>query len=323
MIEYNRRNIRTWSMLGSRRLFGVVLEELAERDEKFVFVTADVGRYYAINRFIEKYPDRVINVGIAEQNMIGVAAGLAKEGFHPMVATYSTFATARVLDQIRVNMGLMQLGIVVVGVSSGLAEGDMSATHMGLEDIANMVAIPNIHVISPADCMESVKCMLAAMELRRPTYIRLSGTANCPIVYNEDYEYEVGKGIELRSGKDVAIVATGSMVYDALKVAERLGKEKNVSVSVINIHTIKPLDEQIISKICKYNYVFTVEEHSVYGGIGGILASRIVSQNRETRMHIIGVEDFYPLAAAYPELKENCGLSERKIYEKIIKHLEE
>lgn len=318
MIEYNKRNIRTWSMLGSRRLFGIVLEELVKEDDKFIFITADVGRYYAINRFIEKYPDKVINVGIAEQNMIGIAAGMAKEGFHPMVATYSTFATARVLDQIRVNMGLMKLGIVVVGVSSGLAEGEMSATHMGLEDIANMAAIPNINIFSPADCTETVKCLLASVRLGKPSYVRLTGTANCPIVYKEDYSFEAGKMIKLKSGNDLAIVATGSVVYSALKVAQKLEEENVITVSVFNIHTIKPMSDEIFDQLCKYQKVVTIEEHNIYGGLGSLLATRLVCRSERPQLLILGVEDFYPLADSYGELVTACKLSVEKIYNKII-----
>lgn len=319
MIEYNKRNFRTWSMLGSRRLFGIVLEELAEQDEKFVFITADVGRYYAINRFIEKYPDRVINVGIAEQNMIGVAAGLAKEGFHPMVATYATFATSRVLDQLRVNMGLMNLPIVVVGVSSGLAEGDMSATHMGLEDIATTASIPNLNIFSPADCTETVKCMLEAINLGRPCYVRLTGAANCPIVYKEDYEFEAGKAVTLKTGKDLALVATGSMVYQALQVAASLEKEKEIQASVFNVHTVKPIDKDFVEKLCAYENVIVIEEHNIYGGLGSILACEIAAKSRKTKLQIYGVEDFYPVAASYETLLDQCGLSKEKLYTRILK----
>lgn len=318
MISYDKKNIRTWSMLGSRRLFGIVLEELAESDDRFVFITADVGRYYAINRFKEKHPDRIINVGIAEQNMIGVAAGMAKEGYHPMVATYSTFATARVLDQIRVNMGLMELGIVVVGVSSGLAEGEMSATHMGLEDIADMTAIPNINVFSPADCTETVKCMLEVMKLGRPSYIRLTGTANCPIVYKEDYGFEVGEAIKLKEGNDAIIAATGGMVHAALKVAGDLEKKDALRVAVMDIHTLKPIKEDVIERLCKYQKVITIEEHNVYGGLGSLIANKMICKSERPQLLMLGVEDFYPKADTYYELLDKCGLSEEKIYNRVL-----
>lgn len=321
MLDFNKRNIRTWSMLGSRRLFGVVLEELAERDDRFVFVTADVGRYYAINRFIEKYPDRIINVGISEQNMIGVAAGLAKEGYHPMVATYATFATARVLDQIRVNMGLMELGIVVVGVSSGLAEGDMSATHMGLEDIADMTAIPNITVLSPADAAETISALLAAMECGKPTYVRLTGTQNCPIVYSEEIDYRIGRINRLADGGDGAILATGTIVSAALKARNSILQNTGKELAVYDMHTLKPISEAFIHELLKYNHIITVEEHQKYGGLGSIIATELSACGKCPRQLMLAVDDYYPKAGTYESLLEETGLTAEKMTERIQRFL--
>lgn len=321
MLDFSKRNIRTWSMLGSKRLFGVVLEELAERDDKFVFLTADVGRYYAINRFIEKYPDRIINVGISEQNMIGVAAGLAKEGYHPMVATYATFATARVLDQIRVNMGLMQLGIVVVGVSSGLAEGDMSATHMGLEDIADMTAIPNITVLSPADATETVSALLAAMESGKSTYVRLTGIQNCPIIYSEEIDYKIGRENRLADGEDGAILATGTIVSTALRVIDSISENTGKKLAVYDMHTLKPISEVFINELLKYRQIITIEEHQKYGGLGSIIATELSKYADRPRQLILAVDDYYPKAGTYESLLEETGLTAGKITERIQRFL--
>ena len=308
-------------MLGMRRLFGIVLEELAEKDDKFVFVTADVGRYYAINRFIEKYPDRIINVGIAEQNMIGVAAGLAKEGYHPMVATYSTFATARVLDQVRVNMGLMQLGIVVVGVSSGLAEGDMSATHMGLEDIANISAIPNITVLSPADATETISALLAAMESGKPTYVRLTGTQNCPIVYSEKMDYEIGKINKLENGEDGAILATGTIVSAALEARKAIAQKGGKELAVYDMHTLKPIGKEFIEELLKYKSVITIEEHQKYGGLGSVIATELASYAVRPKQLVLAIDDYYPKAGTYENLLQVTGLTVEGITESIEKFL--
>lgn len=319
MVEYSKRNIRTWSMLGSRRLLGTVLEELASTDEKFIFITADVGRYYAINRYIEKYPNRIINVGIAEQNMIGVAAGLAKEGFHPMVATYATFATSRVLDQIRVNMGLMKLGIVVLGVSAGLVEGDMSATHMGLEDIADIMAIPNIDVISPADCTESVKAMIDASRSGRPTYVRLTGGFNEPIVYRDNYDFNIGKSIILKEGRDVIIAATGTMVSKALRVADMLS-ELGIMATVVDVNTIRPMDSSFISLIKNYRFLVSLEEHSVYGGLGSVIDYAMAKFDKKPKHLLIGT-DKYVDAMQYDDLLNAYGMQPEQIKESIIKFI--
>ena len=165
MQEINKRNARIWSMLGMRRVVGVMLKSLAGLDDKFIFATADVARYFGTDDFQNAFPDRFIDVGIAEQNLVGVSAGMQKEGMHVFAATYATFITARVLDQIRVNLGYMKLGVKLIGVGGGLAEGDLSVTHMGLEDISNIRTIPGIAIISPADCVELVKALYELLDL--------------------------------------------------------------------------------------------------------------------------------------------------------------
>ncbi len=322
MIEYSRANFRVWSMLGSRRTLGVAVDELADQYEDFTFVTADVGRYYAINRFIEKHPEKMINVGIAEQNMIGVAAAMVKEGYNVFAASYATFITARVLDQIRVNLGLMGLGVKLIGVGAGFSEGDMSATHMGLEDIANIRAIPGITILSPADCTETMKAMEAAAAMNGPVYIRLTGVANNPIVYTKDYEYQVGRAITLREGQDVAIVATGTMVNQSLKAAKLL-EEVGISATVVDMHTIKPLDMSALKQLMGYRAIITVEEHMMAGGMGSAIAEALCTLPKRPPQLIIGVPDEYPVAAEYGELIEGCGLTAPHIAEKIKRFLSE
>lgn len=320
MMDYNSRNIRSWSMLGSRRILGIALNEIAGQDDDFMFLTADVGRYYAINRFIELHRNQYVNVGIAEQNMVGVAAGLAKTGFHPMMATYATFMTSRVLDQMRVCMGLMKLPIVAVGVSAGLAEGDMSATHMGLEDIANVSAIPNVTILSPADSTASIKALFQAMEVKEPVYVRLTGSANNPCVYTEDFDYMIGKSNTVHEGKDIAIIATGTMVYRSIKAAEILEK-KGLTCKVIDMHTIVPLDHEILDEISAYPLIVTVEEHNVVGGMGQLIAAYLSGKGGSARQIIMGVDRFYPDAGAYEDLLEECGLTAEKIAERAEKEM--
>ena len=200
MLEINRRNARIWSMLGMRRVLGMALSELAEQDERFVFVTADVARYFGAEKFAQAYPDRYIDVGIAEQNMVTVAAGLAKEGYHPLTATYATFTTARALDQVRVSLAYMGLPVLLVGVGGGLAEGDLSATHMGLEDVAVMRVLPKLTVIEPADCAELLLALQALIREPRPAYLRLTGKTGQPMLYRNMFEYTIGKANCLQGG---------------------------------------------------------------------------------------------------------------------------
>lgn len=308
MIKYSPREIRTWSMLGSCGAFGVASMELPEIDPRCVVLTSDLCTYSSLDRFRQKYPDKFFNFGIAEQNMVCVAAGMAKEGFVPFATTYASFASSRCLDQVRVNMGYMKLGVKLVGLTSGLAVSILGATHMSVEDIAVMRSIPNITVLSPADCMETIKCVLAATKIEGPVYIRLSGPMNNPVVYKEDYDFEVGKSITLCEGDDVVIIATGTMVYNSLKASEILF-EDGISCRVVNMHTIKPLDVSAIQSACNAKLIVTVEEHSKIGGLGGAVAEVLSEVGKHPPLLRIGLTDEFKHAGTYEYMIEQYGLS--------------
>lgn len=318
----NKKNARVWSMLGMRRTIGMVINDMPDLDEKFVFMTADVARYFGTEKFQENYPDRIIDMGIAEQNMVGVAAGMVKEGSHVFAATYATFITARVLDQIRVSLGYMRLGVKLIGVGGGLAEGDLSATHMGLEDIADIRAIPNITIISPADGAETVKAMYALASYDNPVYLRLSGRTNIPIVYKEEFDFQIGKGNVLRTGNEIALVATGTMVATALEVASELEK-KNISCTVVDLHTIKPLDEELLDQLKDHKYLVSMEEHMIAGGMGSAIAEYYSSKKIRPIQLMIGVDNEYPQAGEYDLLLEKCGLTTEKVLDKIDKFMKQ
>ena len=271
MTDFSSVNIRTWSRLGSCGAFGTAALELPEINDKIVILTADLRTFSGLDRFGAKYPDRLYNVGIAEQNMVGVAAGLAKEGFVPFATTYATFASMRCADQIKVNMGYMKLPVKLVGLTAGYSVGILGATHISLEDIAVIRSIPNITILSPADCTATITAVAAAAETDTPVYLRLSGTMNNPVVYKEDFNFEIGRAITLRDGSDVAVIATGTMVYNALKAAEKL-EENSLSVKIIDMHTIRPIDIEAIQSACSAKLLVTVEEHGVSGGLGGAVA---------------------------------------------------
>lgn len=318
MINFDRQTLRTYSLLGSHRTFGQVALELPEINDKVLVIPADQCSPAGLEYFRDKFPKKYFNVGIAEQNMIGIASGLAKEGFTPFVTAQATFSTTRCLDQIKINMGYMNQNIKIVGLSSGLAIGVYGATHMSIEDVALLRSIPNIVILSPADCAESAKALIAMANDNRPTYIRLSGWMNNPMVYKEDYDFEIGKAITLREGSDIAIIATGTMVYNSLKTAKIL-EEKEISTKVINMHTIKPLDIEAIKECYNAKLIVTVEEHSVIGGLGSAV-SEILTQEKEKPQHlIIGVLDKYEKAGEYQYLLEKYGLKSEQIADKILK----
>lgn len=317
MMNFKPSNIRMWSLLGSCGAFGMTAVELPEIDDSTVILTADLCFYSGLDRFKSKYPDRLYNMGIAEQNMIGVAAGMAKEGLNPFATTYATFASTRCCDQVRVNMGYMNLGIKLVGLTSGVSVGILGATHMSIEDIAIMRAIPNITILSPADCTETVKATIAAAQHNGPVYLRLSGPMGNPIVYNEDYEFEIGKAITLREGADICIIATGTMVYQSIKVAELLG-DLGITCRVIDMHTIKPVDQDVIIKACDCQLIVTVEEHSIYGGLGSVVSEVLAGKGSKPPQLIIGIADEFKHAGTYEHLIEQYGLTSEKIAEKIL-----
>ena len=316
MIDYSSMNIKIWSRLGSCGAFGQAALSLPEINDKIVMLTADLCTFSGLDRFKTMYPDYLFNLGIAEQNMVGVAAGFAKEGYIPFATTYATFASMRSADQIKVNMGYMNLPIKLVGLTTGFSVGILGATHMSLEDISVIRSIPNIILLSPADCTATVKATLAAAQINAPVYLRLSGAMNNPIVYKEDFDFEIGKAITLKEGDDVTIIATGSMVYNSLKAAEIL-QEKGISAKVIDMHTIKPLDTAAIAECLQYKLIVSVEEHSVYGGLGSAIAENLSLQKHRPPHLIIGTEGEYPHAASYSYLLEQAGLTPEKIALKI------
>lgn len=321
MIEINSRNAKIWSRLGPSGALGTAALELAEIDDNVLMLTADLCFFSGLERFKERYPDKLYNFGIAEQNMVGAAGGLAKEGFVPFVNTYASFAASRCADQVRVNMSYMKLPIKLIGLTAGYGAGILGATHVSIEDIAFMRALPNLTVISPADCAETIKCMLAVAKTKDPTYIRLTGPVNTPVVYSSDYDFVIGKAISLREGKDVCFIATGSMVAQCMKAAERLA-DKGISCTVINMHTIKPLDEETIDKAVNgHNLVVTVEEHSIYGGLGSAVSEYIAQKGCSVPMEIIGINDIFVHAGDYQYQLEESGLTVEQINDRVEKRL--
>lgn len=318
MLEYKSSNIRMWSRMGPSGALGAAAIELAAQNDKILLLTSDLCFFSGLERFKAEYPDRIYNFGIAEQNMIGAAGGLASEGYIPFATTYASFACSRCADQVRVNMAYMKLPIKLIGLTSGFAAGILGATHMCVEDIAVMRALPNIVILSPADCVELTKCMLAAAETRGPVYIRLTGPVDTPIVYREEYTLEIGKGITLRRGSDVAIIATGSMVYQSLKAAEQL-EEHGITSSVINVHTIKPLDTDAIDAACaSHRLIVTAEEHSVLGGLGAAVAEHMAKEAAHPPLEMIGIPDCFPHAGEYSYLCQVCGLDAQSIADRIF-----
>lgn len=224
-MKIDKKKARMWSLIGSVGTFGVAMNELAEEYPGVCIVTADLCRFSGLEAFKKNFPNNFYNVGIAEQNLLGVAGGLTSEGINTFAVTYASFISTRALDQVKTHMGYMKLPIKIVGLTAGFSAGILGATHMALEDISIFRSIPNITILSPADCVEEVKCLEAAMEYDRPVYIRLTGTKRIPTIYQEDYPFKIGKADYLKKGKDICILATGVVVQLAVAAAEELEKK--------------------------------------------------------------------------------------------------
>lgn len=316
-MEINRKNARIWSMMGARGTFGEALFRLAEEKHDFMTLVGDLGKSAGLEKFSETFSDQFLNVGIAEQNLIGIAAGIANEGIPTFAISFAPFITMRCCEQVRMNMGYMDLGVITVGLSAGLEQGVSGNSHYGIEDAAIMRCIPNMTVISPADGIEIVKTVEAALAYKKPVYIRLTGTNNMPIVYTQDYDFQIGKAVSIKDGDDVAIFATGSMVAQAVKVAKQLD-EQEIDAAVINIHTIKPIDEEMIKNYAnKVKLVVTVEEHSVIGGLGTAVAEVMGSMKHEAALLHLGLPDCFNKGGSYSFMLERYGLTANAIAEQI------
>lgn len=317
MATYDRKLIRTLSMLGQRGTCGYMLTELAAEHENFLCMTADLCITSGLDRFAHSYPERMLNVGIAEQNMVGIAAGLAMDGYQVFASTFATFASMRAVEQLRTMLAYMNLNVKLIGMASGFSMGFFGNTHYSMEDLAITRAIPNLRVVSPADALETAKMLELLIHDESPYYVRLTGAGNMPMVYREDYELVFGKAVTLREGNDVCIIATGSMVYQACRAADALAND-GIQCRVLNMHTVKPLDQEAIRAAQTCRLIVTCEEHSVLGGLGGAVAESLAEQGAKVPCMRIGVEDFYPKAGEYGFLLEQCGLTSAKIQERIF-----
>ena len=317
-MQLNKTNIKLWSTIGSRATFGMVMLELVKKKQNIIVLTSDVSTSAGLDRFKNKYPENYIDVGIAEQNLIGVASGLASESFHVFTTTFAPFQTMRCLEQIKVNIGYMKNKVCMVGIASGVVLGTLGYTHCCVEDISIMRSIPNITVLSPADSGETAKCVAASLEHKQSVYIRLTGTTNNPIVYKDDYKFKIGKAIVLKKGNDIAIFATGSMVYLSLEVAKML-ENKGLSVAVINIHTIKPIDVSVIKSYSKNKkLIVSIEEHSIIGGLGSSIAEINTRINKSAKHLILGLADNYDISGDYNYILKKNNLEQKKILKKIL-----
>ena len=315
--------IKAYARMGQKgAAAGIGMMELARQDPDMRVVVADSVAIASLDRFNNSYPDRVINAGISEQSMIGIAAGLSSEDGRAVYAcTYAEFVVTRALEFVRHNLAYHLFNVKLVGNSAGFAMETLSVSHWATEDIAFARALPNMTILSACDSLEAIKMVMAAHEMNGPVYVRLSGLLNCPVVYDRDFDYKIGKANVLKEGEDVSIIATGMMVRESLDAAQLLA-DKGINCSVIDMHTIKPLDTDCLDKaFANTKLIVSVEEHTVIGGLGGAIAEYMSEKEKTPRLIRIGVNDYFCKLGDLLYCWEQHGLTAPQIAERISKEL--
>ncbi len=302
--------------IATREAYGAAIAELGETNKNIVVLDADLSKSTKTDSFKKKFPERHLNMGIAEANMMATAAGLATCGKTVFASSFAVFAAGRAFEQIRNSICYPKLNVKIAATHAGISVGEDGGSHQSVEDIAIMRALPGMVVISPCDAEQSRQAVIAAAKYDGPVYLRF-GRLAVPAIYDEtNHNFEIGKGIKLVDGSDVTIIATGLMVSPSLEAAKIL-KENGISAEVIDIHTIKPIDKELIaSSAKKTGKVVTVEEHNVIGGLGGAVAE-VLCEDAPTKMLRIGIEDKFGKSGTPAALLEEYGLTTENIVKKV------
>ncbi len=296
----------------TRESFGEALRDLAYENKDIVVLDADLAASTKTNMFMKAHPERFIDCGIAEANMISIAAGLATCGKIPFAASFAMFSAGRAFEQVRNSVGYPHLNVKIVGSHAGISVGEDGATHQCCEDIALMRSIPGMVVLNPADHYEMKAAVKAAIDYNGPVYIRLGRLAVESCNNNDDYKFEIGKGVTLRDGKDVTIIATGLMVGEAVKAVKEL-EAQGIDARLLDIHTIKPIDRELVIKAAKETgRIVTVEEHSIVGGLGEAVSS-VLCEECPVPVKKIGVNDVFGHSGPAKDLLKQFGLSAENI----------
>lgn len=295
----------------TRDAYGKALAELGGENADIVVLDADLSKSTKTISFAKEFPDRFFDCGIAEQNMMSIAAGFAASGKIPFASTFAVFASGRCFDQLRVSIAQPGLNVKVVATHGGITVGEDGASHQGIEDLALVSPLPNFTVIVPADSVEAAQAVKAAAETQGPFYIRMSRSST-PVIFGDDYKFTIGKSVTIRDGKDATIIAVGIMVASAIEAAERLAAD-GIDCRVINMATVKPLDEEAILKAAaETGCIITAEEHLVRGGVGSAIA-QVVAQNQPVPMEFVAIERNNAKSGKPEELLERCRLTSSDI----------
>ncbi|NLX92482.1 MAG: transketolase family protein [Clostridiales bacterium] len=304
--------------LSTAEYYGKALCEIGEEHPEVVALTADLGKSTKIGMFGEAFPDRFFNVGIAEQNMFGMASGMAKAGLVPFLSTFSTFASLRSADQLHTDICYQNVNAKIIATHSGTSFGQAGSTHHAIVDMAVARSLPNLTVICPADGMETVNAVRAAYETPGPFYIRINRGFDRVVYPNTDYGFELGKAVEMRKGTDLTIIACGSCVFQAMTAAEFLENTDGLKVRVLNMHTIKPIDREAIEKaVMDTRRIITVEDHTVMGGLGSAVAEVVVELGKGCAFKKLGLQDEFAPIGHHEDIMSILGIDSNGIIDAV------
>ena len=299
----------------TRQSYGEALEELGKENDKIVVLDADLSKTTKTCIFAESFQDRFFDVGIAEQNLMGVSAGLASSGFIPYASSFAAFATGRAYDQIRNSIAYPNFNVKICASHSGVTAGEDGATHQMIEDISLMRTLPNMKVMCTSDDVQTKWAVKEISKIDGPVYLRLCRLAS-PVIYDENTKFEFGKGVQIGDGTDAAVIATGITVSEAIKAQEIL-KEKGINIRVIDIHTIKPIDKDIIIKAAKETKkIITIEDHNIIGGLGSCVCE-VLSEDYPTKVIRIGIKDTFGTSGRGTDLMKYFGITAEDIVKEI------
>lgn len=316
-MNFTKEQVKKLSDLGPRGAFGEAMMEIGATNDSVFVMTADLGDATRVSQFGRAYPDKYLNAGIAEQDLVGAAAGMALTGRTVVATTFAAFASMRACEQVRTDMGYMRANVKLIGADGGVVMGTLGNTHYAVEDIGVLRSCPYLTILSPADGVEIVKAVNAAIEMDGPVYLRLTGKSRLPIVYESDFDYHIGKAVRLCEGSDMTFFATGSMVYSALRAAELLAAD-GIRARVVDIHTIKPIDEaEIAAAVCETELLVSVEEHNVLGGLGAAVAEVVAGIGNCPKLLRIGLPDSFGPIGTYEYQLKRYGLTAGQIADQI------
>ena len=317
--EINKKNARLWSRLGPRAVYGQAISSLSLDLPNLIAISADLGRSSGLDGFSKEYPEKFINAGIAEQNMVGFSAGLARMGFKVFASTFAPFASMRAAEQVRMNLGYMEEEVKLIALGSGLAMGFLGNSHFGLEDLAIIHSIPNIDIICPSDGAEIHKAICALATSERPTYVRLTGGVNNGICYENDYDFGIGKAVWLKEPTDTVVISHGASVARCKMAIEKLEMQHGKKIGLLNMHTIRPLDEKALHECFQVaDKVLVVEEHFEFGGLGQIIMNFMHANGLSAqKLALHGIKNKFMRTGDYDFMLEQSQLCDEGIKNKL------